>query len=81
MKKLVLIGLLMCALIFSFRVKMVEARDIWVPYDYPTIQAAIDAANPGDRIHIDGTRYENVTVYKPLSPNWRDWRHSVQVWR
>lgn len=54
---------------FLCEVQYIKASpdEIWVPYDYPTIQAAIDAANPGDHIHIVGTHYENVTVYKPLS--------------
>lgn len=36
-----------------------------VPEDYPTIQEAIDAANPGDTILVtSGTYNENVIVYK-----------------
>ena len=37
-----------------------------VPQDYPTIQEAIDAANPGDTIHVQsGTYSEHVAVNKP----------------
>jgi len=37
---------------------------IYVPDDYSTIQAAVDAANPGDTIVVrDGTYSENVDVY------------------
>jgi len=38
---------------------------IYVPDDYPTIQAAVDAATPGDTIIVrDGTYAENVRVDK-----------------
>lgn len=69
MKKFVLIGLLMCALIFAFRAKTVGANpgDIWVPYDYATIQAAINAANPGDVIHVIGGPYAPIVVNKSVS--------------
>jgi len=41
------------------------ATTIYVPYNYPTIQAAVDAANPGDTIIVqDGTYVENVGVNK-----------------
>lgn len=37
-----------------------------VPQKYPTIQAAVDAANPGDRIAISKRRnFEHVTVSTP----------------
>jgi hypothetical protein len=41
---------------------------IWVPDDYTTIQAAIDAANPGDLIQVRAGVYnENLTLNKPVS--------------
>jgi len=40
---------------------------IWVPDDYATIQAAIDAANPGDMIQVRAGVYnENLTLNKPV---------------
>jgi len=44
-----------------------EPRTIIVPDDYPTIQAAINAASPGDTIFVcNGTYYENVIVNKAV---------------
>lgn len=41
---------------------------IYVPDNYPTIQAAVDAASPGDTIIVrDGTYTENVDVNKSLT--------------
>jgi len=41
---------------------------IIVPDQYPTIQAAINAANPGDTVFVrNGTYFENVVVNKTLS--------------
>lgn len=41
---------------------------IHVPEDYSTIQAAIDAADPGDTIEVaDGIYAENVDVYKQVT--------------
>ena len=40
----------------------------YVPDDYPTIQAAVDAASPGDTIIVrDGTYTENVDVNKSVT--------------
>lgn len=42
-------------------------RPINVPGDYPTIQQAINAANPGDTIHLKPQTYiEQVTIHKDL---------------
>jgi parallel beta-helix repeat protein len=44
------------------------ARTIVVPDDYPTIQVAINAANPGDTVYVRaGTYNETVQVNKSLS--------------
>jgi pectin methylesterase-like acyl-CoA thioesterase len=45
-----------------------DLETIIVPDDYPTIQAAINAANDGDTIFVKiGTYYEHVVVNKSLS--------------
>jgi parallel beta-helix repeat protein len=44
------------------------AADIYVPTNYPTIQAAINAASDGDTINVaDGTYTETVTVNKQVT--------------
>jgi parallel beta-helix repeat protein len=46
----------------------VEAATIGVPDDYPTIQAAIDAASDGDTVHVKGGEYyEELEIDKSLS--------------
>lgn len=56
---------------FAFRVRSIKAEpdDIWVPYNYSTIQEAINAADPDDVIHVKGgpPYYEHVVVNKSLS--------------
>ncbi|MGB2984073.1 MAG: tetratricopeptide repeat protein, partial [Candidatus Bipolaricaulia bacterium] len=43
------------------------AETLHVPEDYPTIQAAIDVAQPGDTVRVGPGRYrENLTIGKPL---------------
>ena len=47
--------------------RSVRAATLIVPDGYPTIQAAIDAAGPGDTILVrPGTYFENVTLDKPV---------------
>lgn len=46
---------------------MVSGGTLVVPEDYPTIQQAVDAANPNDTVYVrEGTYYEHVTIDKPL---------------
>jgi len=53
-------------LLLSAFVSSVSASTLYVPDDYTTIQAAVDAAGPGDVIVVrDGTYKENVDVNKP----------------
>ena len=41
---------------------------LYVPDNYSTIQAAVDAASPGDTIIVsEGTYEENIEVYKRLT--------------
>jgi len=68
-KKLFLIAFLICTLTLTFNTKQTKANpdDIYVPYQYDTIQKAINAANPGDHIHVTGTYHEHITVNKTLT--------------
>ena len=66
MLTLLLTGMLTLA--FNFQPAKPEPTTIIVPDDYPTIQAAINAANDGDTVFVrNGTYYENVVVNKPVS--------------
>jgi len=54
-------------LAFAFAVSKANA-DIFVPADYSTVQAAINAANSGDVIHLAAGRYqEALTINKSLT--------------
>lgn len=70
--KRLLFSLLCFAIILSFIIPIsppakASPSTIYVPDDYSTIQAAVDAASPGDTIIVrDGTYIENVDVNKSL---------------
>jgi len=69
LKKLVFAGLVICVFLFAFYAKPIKANpaDIWVPYDYPTIQAAINVAKSGDIIHVAGGPYASIVVNNSVS--------------
>jgi hypothetical protein len=52
------------SLVFNIQPAQSEAHTITVPDDYPTIQAAIDAANAGDTIFVRNGSYGSVVVNK-----------------
>lgn len=58
----------MLTLAFHIQTVRAEPTTIIVPDDYPTIQAAINAAAAGDTIFVHkGTYYENIGITKPLN--------------
>jgi len=62
--------LFICLLSVALNIQPVksEPRTIIVPDDYPTIQEAINHANPGDIIYVKaGTYHENILVHKAVS--------------
>ncbi len=53
--------------IFAFNINLTKADTIVVPDNYPTIQEAINQANPGDLIFVkSGTYYEHIEINKTL---------------
>jgi len=63
-----LVTLLAMALPLGVTEAKASAATIYVPDDYATIQAAVDAASTGDTIIVkDGTYSENVDVNKSLT--------------
>jgi len=59
-------GLLILVVVL-FACQRVRAATLIVPDDYPTVQAAIDAASPGDTVLVrTGTYSENLTLNKPI---------------
>jgi hypothetical protein len=64
---LMLLLFMMLPLRFDIQPVEAEPRTIIVPDDYPTIQAAINAANANDTIFVrNGTYYEHVVVNKTV---------------
>ena len=71
MRKKALVGMLFIGgtiLLLSIFVSSVSASTLYVPDDYSTIQAAVNAANAGDVVIVrDGIYTENVNVKKRLT--------------
>jgi parallel beta-helix repeat protein len=65
----ILLAFVMAASIFIGSPKTAKAATtIYVPDNYPTIQAAVDAASAGDTIIVrDGTYTENITLDKSIT--------------
>lgn len=60
--------LLASTLVAAIRIQSARASLITVPDDYPTVQAAIDAASDGDTVFVRaGTYVENATIDKAIS--------------
>jgi parallel beta-helix repeat protein len=62
--------LVVCMLALAFRIQPARSSPptITVPDDYPTIQAAINAANTGDTVFVRaGIYYENLAINKAVS--------------
>jgi parallel beta-helix repeat protein len=58
----------MLTLALNIQPAKAEPTTIIVPDDYPTIQEAINVANPSDMIYVrSGTYYENVVINKSIS--------------
>jgi parallel beta-helix repeat protein len=58
----------MLTLAFNIEKVRAEPKTIRVPTDYPTIQAAIDAASSGDTVFVyNGTYCENLAINKAVS--------------
>ena len=57
-----------CCVVSCFA-PVASAEDIWVPADFPTIQEAIDAAQPGDVVCVSPGIYpENINFMgKPIT--------------
>jgi parallel beta-helix repeat protein len=62
--------LLACTLALTFRIQPARSSPgtITVPDDYPTIQAAVDAASPGDTVFVRAGTYNcSIKIDKPLT--------------
>lgn len=62
------VGALALAAVFQLRPAVAAAETLRVPEDFPTIQSAVNSANPGDTIKVAaGTFREQVTIAKDLT--------------
>ena len=53
---------------FGVHTARTDTSTLIVPDDYPSIQEAVNAANPGDTVYVRaGTYYEHVVVDEPIS--------------
>lgn len=73
-------------LVLLFLISNVDAATIKVPDDYPIIQAAIDAASPGDTIQVArGTYVENIVLKENVKLEggwWSDFTaRNIEFWR
>ncbi|MCK6613571.1 MAG: right-handed parallel beta-helix repeat-containing protein [Ignavibacteriaceae bacterium] len=60
-------GFFFRVMLFLCIISLAEAAIIRVPQDYPKIQLAINAAQPGDTVLVaDGTYYENLKITKRI---------------
>jgi parallel beta-helix repeat protein len=66
-RKILLTIFLILAFVSALRIQPAKATDIHVPYDYATIQEAINAANTGDHVYVSGTYHEHITINKTIS--------------
>jgi len=64
----IIVGVVGLALLLAFCGFVQASQTLTIPDDFPTIQAAIDAARPGDTVRIRTGRYgEALIVNKPLT--------------
>ena len=67
-KALLLLCLVFLSISATMQLNVKASPDIRVPEDYPTIQAAINQANPGDTIQVSpGTYQETLFINKTLT--------------
>jgi len=67
-----LLSMSLTCLLIGFAVVKSDARTIHVPSQFATIQAAVDAAAPGDSIHVSGGVYANETHPDTIDPTQAD---------
>ena len=63
-KKTIILNLFILLVIVNFGYNLVEAKEIYVPADYRTIQEAVDAAISGDTVMVAPGTYEETIELK-----------------